>query len=53
MRVASEQASVLPCEWHGPAGRHILSSSLDGCIRLWDYEKGKAVKFYRVSAVKL
>lgn len=39
-------ASLLLCCPH--AARHILSSSLDGRIRLWDYEHGKAVRVYEV-----
>lgn len=31
-----------------PAAHYILSSSLDGKIRLWDYEKGRAIKVYQV-----
>ncbi|KAJ9508585.1 hypothetical protein QJQ45_012119 [Haematococcus lacustris] len=35
-----------------PNGRYILSSSLDGKLRLWDFEKGRAVKVYQGHANK-
>jgi len=41
-------AFTIPQRTTAPAGRYILSSSLDGKIRLWDFEKGHAVKFYQV-----
>lgn len=34
--------------FHAAAGKFILSSSLDSKIRLWNFEKGKAVKRYEV-----
>eukprot|EP00955_Chlamydomonas_euryale_P103545 365502-Chlamydomonas_euryale.AAC.3 len=33
------------------AGKYILSGSLDSAVRLWDFEKGKAVKRYSVRLV--
>ncbi len=36
-----------------PNGRYILSGSLDSTLRLWNCEKGRAVKRYKVGDLLL